>query len=135
MIRRPPRPTRTDPRVPYTTLFRSRGRSPRTAASPAVSRAETTRHVVPSHTSRRASAARSVPGAARRSRAARRPGPHGLSVLLTCHVEAPCADRLHRGFGDAQRDRNSVGEGKSVSVCADHGGRPFLKQKKNTTTP
>src|SRR3546814_1742012 len=33
MIRRPPRSTRTDTLFPYTTLFRSRGRSPRTDPS------------------------------------------------------------------------------------------------------
>src|SRR3546814_17562142 len=113
MIRRPPRSTRTDTLVPYTTLFRStrRHRYRNDGAEPVARPA--------------------VPGPAFDGR--RRLPYRAVSQGRLCRAQPEAAARIaDRGQAVPLRalDRKSVVSGKSVSVRVDLGGRGIIKKKK-----
>src|SRR3546814_13118393 len=109
MIRRPPRSTRTDTLLPYTTRFRADRGRPRTPGR-ALAGA-----LVPEAQLRRGDAQGQVPvTAGARIR--------GSDQAGSVHARARC----ERAFG---ADRKSGVEGKSVSVRVDLGGRRILKKK------
>src|SRR3546814_21029776 len=110
MIRRPPRSTRTATLFPYTTLFRS----PRSGCQQPGQRRGN--RPLRGRSGRRPQAA--DPGGAGAA-----PEDQGCQVHPT--VEAPGSPRRHR------LARKSVGEGKSVSVRVDLGGRRIIKKKNN----
>src|SRR3546814_19855369 len=105
-IRRPPRSTRTDTLFPYTTLFRS-------------------------HNGRRHKRWRFRYWWRQRMRLAARSSerPSESSPPSAAGASAPYAREFHSGAGP---DRQSVVEGKRVSVRVDSGGSRSSK-KKNTT--
>src|SRR3546814_17675111 len=107
MIRRPPRSTRTATLFPYTTLFRSQGRS-----APS-DRRGLLRRLAGSRAHRRRRAQRAGSGDARLSLGL--PG-----ARLLCRIQC-CLDRKR------------VVSGKSVSVRVDLGGRRIIKKKKLMT--
>src|SRR3546814_19676873 len=109
MIRRPPRSTRTDTLFPYTTLFRSSRRG--LATSQRGGRAEC-----------RGSDRRRRAGGARRRgrRGGRRPD-------RVAPAAGPAAPVQHG-------DRQSVGQGKSVSVRVELGGRRTIRKKTQKLT-
>src|SRR3546814_15292680 len=115
MLRRPPRSTRTDTLFPYTTLFRSGDARWRAAARPGEV------HAAPARARRRACRVLGALAGLRRGHA-RPPGCAAAGGFL-----APRRQRERR----PARDRKSVGEGTSVSVRVDLGGRRITKKKKN----
>src|SRR3546814_12986302 len=108
MIRRPPISTLTDTLFPYTTLFRSPlGRG---FALPPVPR-------------QRADFQHAHPVVLRHAGAL---SPDSLATVANMSLET---DEQH--WADRQeRDRKSVGKGKSVSVSVDLGGRRLIKKNK-----
>src|SRR3546814_17643748 len=123
MIQRPPRSTRTDTLVPYTTLCRSaferwqqvrvdcRWTAALNCLGPCRRRESTrTRHRI--CLGRSPSSSRAV-----------HPGQQGAS-----------AAQAHGGRTTPGKDRKSVVEGKSVSVRVESGGRRFI-QKTNKKVP
>src|SRR3546814_12096437 len=131
MIRRPPRSTRTDTLFPYTTLFRSSREADRCRAPVLVS--------------------------GNRAPEGRRPDPQrprttcfGRNRLRPCcdagrfrccprsagnrRETVPFRQTFPRRWARGQADRESVVEGKGVSVGVDHGGRRIIKKKKKRKT-
>src|SRR3546814_14819509 len=125
MIRRPPRSTRTDTLVPYTTLFRSGApRAFPTAARIARARREDSNERRPQQPPRldrqlRLGLGRLPPSGPFRGR---QPDQLHLSG------RGPAGARRH---GRGLQDRKSVVQGKGVSVRVDLGGRRIIKKKKN----
>src|SRR3546814_15251773 len=119
MIRRPPRSTRTDTLLPCTTLFRS----PRiAAASVRMSSIVTQSLPLPLVKRSRGGEHRCiVPGALGGAREV------GKARLAAEIVEIGVDSRALEPGG---ADRKSGGEGKSVSVSVDLGGRRNTKKKK-----
>src|SRR3546814_19359054 len=112
MLRRPPRATRTEPLVPYATLFRSehgvrRRLQPFRAAEAGL---ECKDKLAP----------QSLPQQTRRRRA----------LVVIRIAERPRPLRHAVDAGNDRLDRKSVVEGKSGSVRVDLGGRRIIK--KNT---
>src|SRR3546814_12453434 len=154
MIRRPPRSTRTDPRFPDTTLFRSRQR----LDHPDLPRrlpAECGRHAALLRLHRRLVAPESGQAAARAAKDEPEGKAEGISEPHSGHAaDYPGFLRppARLGHGDGMRrlgsariaghrrmvrladdevllDRKSVVLGKSVSVRVDHGGVRNIKKK------
>src|SRR3546814_14804783 len=127
MIRRPPRATRTDTLVPYTTRVRSFEAVAEELVAEVATADEDGRieradvvFLGPAH--RAVEAARLAPGGRRRLAAA---------LLIVQAVVRP-VDLVHReaeGFL-LRPDRKSVVQGKSVYVRVDLGGRRIIKNKK-----
>src|SRR3546814_12695699 len=123
MIRRPPRPTRTDPRFPYTTIFRSlfpEGGTVRTS------------YAVGQNMYTPDDVALRNPPLDDRPYAGWLYGSVGLiaetgrrldQLELTLGVVGPASPA-------EQTDRKSVVKGKSVSVRVNLGGRRIIKKKK-----
>src|SRR3546814_17348298 len=106
MIRRPPRSTRTDTLVPYTTLFRS-----------LLDVGMTT-----SNTCHRPYAANNIYGF-----------PAIADSKLPVHSDNERRKRpIDSIIGPAQKDRKSVVTGKSVSVRVDLGGSGIIKKKNSS---
>src|SRR3546814_20992083 len=120
MRRRPPRSTRTDTLVPYTTLFRSPRPSTRTWPGS---------HAVQGRDgliadSKRCAAVIGGPTSM---------GPQG-SVRGGAGGWLEKTRGRRSGSGSSCRtDRKSVGAGKSVSASVDTGGRGAIKKKKDAT--
>src|SRR3546814_15801890 len=115
MIRRPPRSTRTDTRLPYTTLFRSpylksSRKAIRLAGSLAVPYLELMADIILTP-----SAAARVAAIAKQQR---------KPAILRLAVEGGGCS------GFQYRDRKSVVTGKSVYVRVDFGGRRIIKKKR-----
>src|SRR3546814_19764103 len=116
MIRRPPRSTRTDTLVPYTTLFRSR------------------------------LSASEVPGRARSGgimRGRKKPGTPAMATQAALHSSTSSRRRSPRHSGKSgseddtisqnrRRDRKSVVQGKSGDVRVDLGGLRVSTKKRNS---
>src|SRR3546814_15023875 len=133
MIRRPPRSTRTDTLVPYTTLFRSLGLYPGGKGDHPGRRRADRGHTLwrPAlcHHPRLLAVERGEPAAGRRH------SPHlpGATAARTGgrrraarNQPAPRRRTDERG----RSDRKSVVSGKSGSVRVDLGGRRIIKKKK-----
>src|SRR3546814_11428087 len=121
MLRRPPRSTRTDTLFPYTTLFRSglladEDRQLRFGRRLAGGQGRSRGHHAIGKRRSRSSRWRAACGACRSGRAHRRYDRRG----------GPVCSRVS--------DRKSVGEGKSVSVRGDFGGRRINKKKNSKIT-
>src|SRR3546814_11474683 len=110
MIRRPPRSTRTDTLFPYTTLFRSPGKS-----LPLCVTARCHREICPHH------------GRSIRRQAG---GPAGRAEFAGRAGRREADGRTGRPACRCLGDRKSDVEGKSVSVRADLGSRRRLYRKK-----
>src|SRR3546814_14729124 len=125
MIRRPPRSTRTDTLLPYTTLFRSLGRRDPGAA------AERTEGEEPD----RRSPGRRLAGSLRRRRRGDPGRPPGAAAAGRRRRQGGDDPAVHCRDGDGQRaaneDRKSVVMGKSVPVRVELGGGRLLKEKNN----
>src|SRR3546814_12524353 len=108
MIRRPPRSTRTDTLFPYTTLFRSRPCAHRRTAGVAL-QAQVPRVLDPTGRGRRRCHARNA----------------------VAHAGRAAAD-CRRPHDQPPRDRQTVVEGKRVSVSLELGSSRHIKNKKTT---
>src|SRR3546814_18540094 len=121
MIRRPPRSTRTDTLLPYTTLFRSEGGSGANSGS----------SPIPPITATAATLAASSSGL-QDLRAARRlvaVAANAAAVISRMRVElCRCSHCSQARSFSADRKRDVLG--KRVSVRVDLGGRRRIKKKK-----
>src|SRR3546814_11658047 len=116
MLRRPPRPTRTDTLFPYTTLFRSavdHHSVHRNLLAGADQEDIADRHLVERNLNRLAIAH------------------HARRLGLQSHQALDRLAGAALGAGFEIADRKSVVSGQSVSVRVDLGGRRILKKKKN----
>src|SRR3546814_15827210 len=129
MIRRPPRSTRTDTLFPYTTLFRSWGSGRRIARHRPLPARHTARQFARIGETRRVDHAQ--------QRHFRRLNGQRGARDLVMPLEQQLPEPVKRREGEFARpflvtaDRNSVVEGKSVSVRVYLGGRRILKKKNN----
>src|SRR3546814_19510157 len=115
MVRRPPRSTRTDTLLPYTTLFRSADRAARPAPA------------------RRPGAGRAQAGERLVLRAAHQFGRRAGRQLCVSQRHrtggpARAALRARYGMAQSQPDRTSVVSGQRVAVRVDLGGRRIIKK-------
>src|SRR3546814_20746709 len=116
MIRRPPRSTRTDTLVPYTTLFRSDQRWQRDLHR------RMQQHGLGEKLEYDHSDAKA---------ADMRIGQHGEQLVAVPMRRAACVGQIGEAIElERAGDRKSVGEGKSVSVRVALGGRRILNKTK-----
>src|SRR3546814_17858971 len=134
MIRRPPRPTRTDTLFPYTTLFRSRYlpqwplRKEITASSRQQPKLDNALKDSQALRRRFSAVSKDAPQARMTSSllvAAR----HRRRVGAVLQQRRAAVGRRDDAAGDHQ-ERKSVVSGKGVSVRVDRGGRRNIKKKK-----
>src|SRR3546814_14938580 len=131
MSRRPPRPLRTDTLCPYTTLFRSKRetRSRRDRRRCGV-RAQLCLAVAPPRQAHRVRSAVKTNTRSLSAPAAGSERPSATALFIRGRRGGVQPQRM--GYGQtrlAVRDRKSVGEGKSVSVRLDLGGRRIITKK------
>src|SRR3546814_19986842 len=121
MIRRPPRSTRTDTLFPYTTLFRSLAAQHRRTVA---------------HLHAGDGAERDLLARRRQDRQAREFADTVAQLARIADADRVAREPLHRLAGSLaadRADRQSLGEGKSVSVSVDLGGRRLINKKKRQT--
>src|SRR3546814_17510008 len=123
MIRRPPRSTRTDTLFPYTTLFRSAAARMRPLLS-----AEGEDGAAPGLEAVLGGDADPERVVALRLQRDAQAVRHAAVRVLVRQAEHP--DPALEAAGLQDEDRQSVGEGKRVSVRVDLGGRRIDKKKK-----
>src|SRR3546814_13178299 len=130
MMLQPPRSTRTDTLLPYTTLFRSAKNGFASGRSPAPDPLDDRQRLAVDGGRRRAArheSPQSAPPAERQRLQLSRPARRHPS-----RTRASISDR-NAGSGQPRRrraDRKSVVSGKSGSVRVDLGGRQIIKKKK-----
>src|SRR3546814_16940189 len=127
MIRRPPRATRTDTLLPYTTLFRSgRPDGAETDELPSTCSGVPSGDQILSRLAAAHGGVRLLPP----ERAAWRASRHHARAPIHAGRRAYLLPRRPDRGGNARLDRKSVVSGKSVSVRVNPGGRRFIKKKK-----